>query len=81
MWTLTLSVIQKLIKLFLFGLSKFLKDFDPFGAQKQLSFTSSLQQIVSIAAFLSTLLQSSNTTSQNSDSIKVDFEHLVLVSS
>ena len=57
-----------------------MKDFDPFGAQKQQSFSTSLQQITSIAAFLTTILQSASTDNRTSDNIKVEFEHLVLVS-
>ena len=55
-----------------------MKDFDPFGAQKQQSFTSSLKQIVSIGTFLTRILESSGTA--NPEAVQLNFEHLVLVS-
>ena len=57
-----------------------MKDFDPFDEQKQQSFTDSLQQIASIGTFLSGLIKSEEVTSRSSEQIKIEFEHLVLVS-
>lgn len=57
-----------------------MKDFDPFAAKKQESFTSSLQQISSVATFVSSLYKNSDPVNKSLDQIKIEFEHLVLVS-
>ena len=58
--------------------SAYLKNFDPFVAQKNSSFTSSLQQILSVANFLAGLSAAPDSPLEK---IKMEFEHLVLVSS
>lgn len=56
--------------------STFLKDFDPFAAQKEASFRSSLPQITALIGYLSRLIgQSKHSPSE----LRVEFEHLLLL--
>ena len=54
-----------------------MKNFDPFGAQKEASFNGSLSQIASLGTYLSGLLA---TRKESLPEMRVEFEHLLLVS-
>ena len=61
----------------MFSCSTYLKDFDPFEAQKKASFEASLQQICALATYLTELLKK---TDRSPGELRVEFEHLLLVS-
>ena len=60
-------------------LSSYMKEFDPFQSQKESSFVSSLTQISSQAARVCRLISSEHLTQSSEQTLRVDFEHLVLV--
>ena len=57
--------------------SNYLKDFDPFGVQKEPSFLEWLPQISTLASYLTRLIAKPN---QSQAELRVEFEHLLLVS-
>ena len=57
-----------------------MKDFDPFNAQKESTFISSLPQIKAVAAYLTGTLSKPNVKSQDIKDLRTEFEHLLLVS-
>jgi len=54
-----------------------LKEFDPFGAQKEASFLASLPQITNLASYFTGLISKPK---QSPAELRVEFEHLLLVS-
>ena len=57
--------------------STHLKDFDPFGMQKETSFLEWLPQISTLASYVTRLINKPN---QSQAELRVEFEHLLLVS-
>lgn len=57
-----------------------MKDFDPFGAQKEATFVSSLPQMAAVAKYLSGALSNPNVHNQEIKDLRTEFEHLLLVS-
>ena len=61
-------------------LSAYMKDFDPFNAQKESTFIDSLPQIKAVATYLTGALSKPNVKSQAIQDLRTEFEHLLLVS-
>ena len=57
--------------------STYLKDFDPFAAQKEASLKSSFQHICTLATYVRGLIAS---VKQSPAELRIEFEHLLLVS-
>ncbi len=57
-----------------------MKDFDPFQSRKEASFHNSLQQITEQASRVLRLTSEPHLEQASEQSLRVDFEHLVLVS-
>lgn len=62
-----------------FQKSAFMKEFDPFQKQKETSFVSFLSQISSQASRLCRLISPAHLTQSSEHTLRVDFEHLVLL--
>ena len=56
-----------------------MKDFDPFNAQKESTFVSSLPQITAVAKYLNGALSKPNVQDQDIKDLRTEFEHLLLV--
>ena len=56
-----------------------MKDFDPFSAQKESTFVSSLPQITAVAKYLNGALSKPNVQNQDIKDLRTEFEHLLLV--
>eukprot|EP00731_Ephydatia_muelleri_P036237 Em0221g2a len=58
--------------------SKYLKDYDPFGAQKEQSFAMCLDDIAAVGKYLNSML-SVPSTDRSPAHLRVEFEHLLLL--